>query len=113
MPTVAPAPEQFTQMCPNAHWMIWVHKEIGDWTQSSFGATAGFMAPGTELKIITALEVEFTDGPLEGMTKMMLQVEGKSCIPSDDGDDEDTPDSPPTEGPVITGWTPSDGIEGF
>jgi hypothetical protein len=112
MPRVAPAPEKFTEMCPGEPWFIWVHLEIGDWTQSSFGATSGFMAPGTELELLTALEVEFTEGPLAGMTKMMLQVRGQSCIPADDGDD-DTPSSPPTPGPMIIGWTPSDGIEGL
>jgi len=86
-PRVVDAPDLFREKCPDEPWIIWVHKSPKDFEWDSYGASAGFMAGGTEVKVLKRWNILLTEGPMAGQNIAMLKVRG-----SDVG------------GKQITGW---------
>jgi hypothetical protein len=85
---VAPGPAQFKDLFPDETWTIWVHKQVGDFEWDSYGASAGFMAEGTEVTVLKRWpNIVLKNGPMAGQNVPMVRVRGLN-----------------TEGRQITGW---------
>jgi len=74
---------------------IWVHKQACHFEWDSFGASAGFMARGTEVTVLKRWpNIRLKSGPMAGQTVPMMRVRGRSV-----------------EGKLITGWVLTADIE--